>query len=103
MSETAAGLHIRIEAAIGVVQFHHLRLDHQPAALRHGVPRIEAEIHQHLFDLRGVCLYQVELGVQKLELDVFADHFVEKTDQSAGDGIEVHRAGLQHLAAREGQ
>src|SRR4029077_20052278 len=99
----AAGLNVGIEAATGVVQLHHLRLYHQPAALGHGVACVEAEIHQHLFDLRGVCLHRVELGVHKLEFDVFANHLIEKTDQSAGDGIEVHRTWLQYLAAGKGQ
>jgi hypothetical protein len=66
-------------------------------------PRVEAKIHQYLFNLRGVCLHRVELGIQKLELDVFSDHLVEKTNQSACDGIEIYRARLQHLAARESQ
>ena len=33
----------------------------------------------------------------------FPNDFVEKTDQAAGDSIEVHRARLQHLTARECQ
>jgi hypothetical protein len=38
------------------------------------------------------------LALKKLELDVFADHFVEKTEQSAGYRVQVLRPWLQHLA-----
>ncbi len=55
---------VGIKSAVGVVQLHHLRLDHQPPALRHRVSRVEAQIHKHLFDLGRIGLDRVKLAVQ---------------------------------------
>ncbi len=92
-----------IEPAVRVVQLHHLGLDLQSPSVGHGVPRVQAQIHEHLLELRWIGFDRIHRGGDDFELDVPGDYFLEETDQPAGDGIDVHRLRLQHLAAREGQ
>jgi hypothetical protein len=40
---------------IGFVEMRVRRLDRQPASLRHGVPRIDAQIKQRVLELIGVA------------------------------------------------
>src|SRR5713101_7641462 len=71
-----------IKATIRVVEFDHLRFDHQPPAFRHGIPRVEAKIHEYLLDLRGVGLDRLERRGDEFELDIFADHFIQEIHQT---------------------
>ena len=95
--------HARIKARVGFIELHHLGLDDHAAAVGHGVPRVQAQIHQHLLDLGRIGFYHFERRGQHFEFNVLADHFVEKTDQSAGNGVEVNGLSLQDLAPRKSQ
>src|SRR6267143_533493 len=99
----APGRNIGVEPAVRVVQLHHLGLDQQSPAAGHGVPRVQAQIHEHLLELNRIRFDRIDRSSDDFELDVPRDHFVEEADQAAGNGIGVHRPRLQHLAAREGQ
>ncbi len=99
----APGRNIRVEPAVRLVQFHHLGFDQQSPASRHGVPRVQAQIHEHLFELRRIRFDRIDRSGDNFQLDVPGDYFFEEAHQSAGDGIDVHRPRLQHLAAREDQ
>ena len=65
--------------ALGVVALAFLRRDiggaHlQPAAVGHGVARIDREIHDHLLELRNIDLDRPQVAaVHHVERDLFAD------------------------------
>ncbi len=99
----ATGRNVRIEPAVRVVQLRHLRFDQQSSSVGHGIARVQAQIHEHLLKLRGIGFDSIDSGGGDFELDIFANYFVQKADQPAGNGIDVHGLRLQHLAPREGQ
>ena len=47
--------HSGIKMAERIVQKDHFRFNLQQAAVGHGVARVQAEVHQHLLHLRGLC------------------------------------------------
>jgi hypothetical protein len=40
------------------------RFDYQPAAVRHGIPRIHRQVQYDLFDLPGLGAYRASIGAQ---------------------------------------
>ena len=49
------------------------------ASMRHGIPRIDREIDNHLKELTGIDVYRIQiLGRTSEKLDVFADQRQER-------------------------
>ena len=63
---------------VALVEVHILGLDDQVAPVRHGVPRVDREVHNHLLDLPRVGLNASEFRRQRRpQLYVFADQATE--------------------------
>src|SRR5690348_2622822 len=99
----SARRHVGIESAIGFVELGHLRLNSEPAAVRHGIAGVQTQIHEHLLDLRWISFQWVQVRAYNVKLDILAKHFVEKTGYAAHYGIQIDGSGLQHLSPRECQ
>ena len=90
--------------SLTLIEFHIGGLQHQPAALSHGISGILDQIHNHLFHATRIGLYRLQGGFQlQGQLDVLADQPAEHLLHSRDDLIEVQDLGLQHLAAPKGQ
>ena len=80
------------------------RGDPQSSAVRHRIARVRREIHQHLIELTGIGLHDVESGVDgDLELDVLANQPRQQRCHGVHDLVEVDGTRLQHLFAAECQ
>ena len=74
------------------------------SALRHGVARVDHQIHQHLFHLAGIDLDLAELpGDNRVDLHVLAQHAAKHAIHVPQRARQIHDARLQHLLAGEGQ
>jgi hypothetical protein len=70
----------------------------------HGVARVEAQIHQDLFELRGVGARDAQiLGESHFHFDLFADHFFEQGGGFFDHLVEVDVLWLEDLATRVGE
>ena len=78
------------------------RFDPQRSAGRHGVPRVDGEVHQDLFELSAVR-HRADLRTvePRLDRDVFADDPAQHRLHFRHDVVEVHRLRLQQLPAAE--
>ena len=83
---------------------HARRADGNPQrpAVHHRVPRVDGEIHQHLFELRGIGFDRHGL-LRELdgELDVLADQPFQQVRGLAHERIEVERLRRQRLLPAE--
>ena len=76
----------------------------EPAAIGHGVARIDREIHDHLLELRDVDLDRPEIApVHHLERDLLADQPAQQHVEIAEDLADVEHLRAQSLLAREGK
>ena len=74
------------------------------AAVRHGIARVDRQVHHHLFGLPGIGLGAAELRVERGdELDVFANEPAHQLRHVVDHEIQVEDSGRQHLLAAEGQ
>ena len=74
------------------------------AAVRHGVTRIDRQVHDHLVDVRGVHFHRRESARQAdFQLNVFPDDAPQHLVDAQNDLVEIHHAGYRHLAAAECQ
>ena len=78
--------------------------DRQRAASRHGVPRVQGKVDQHLLDLAGIRLHVTEVGGERgHHLDLLPDQAAEHLVGVDDDRVQVDDARLQHLLAPEGE
>ena len=78
--------------------------DRELAAGRHGIARIDREIHDDLLDLAAIGANRPEVrGRNHHEIDVLPDHAVEHFEIFGGDIVQVDDARSQHLLAAECQ
>jgi hypothetical protein len=79
---------------VGAVQLHVGGLDRELAAPRHGVARVDRQVHDHLVELAGVAHHAADGPEHDAELHVLADepreHLLHVPD---------HHAQGEHLAA----
>lgn len=73
----------QLEPAVGIVNINHLGFNQQPASLGHGVARIQAEIHEHLLNLRWIGFDGLRRIVDYFQFSVFPDDFVEEASEKA--------------------
>ena len=67
------------------------RLDRQRAAARHGVPTVDAEVHDRLLELRRVDEYVARLGPQDdRKLDGGADQALDHRDRLVDAGVHIY-------------
>ena len=93
----------------GLVRRHLLRVDvrrpdRERAAVRHGVPRVQGEVDEHLLELARIRLNVPEVRAERGDdLDALADQAVQHLVGVDDDRVEVDDARLQHLLAPEGE
>lgn len=92
-----------IEAAVGIVEDRHFGFNGETTPIGHGVVSVEAEVHEDLLDLKGVCLDGLNISRNEFHFDVFVDDLVEETGEAVEGLVEVQGAGLEGLAASEGE
>ena len=94
----------RMLVVVNAVQFGVGGFDDQLSPIRHGVARVDHEVHDDLFHLAGVSAN----GAQRLrsshdQLDVFTNQPREQPSHLTDDIIQIHNVGLQNLQPAEGQ
>src|SRR5882724_11099808 len=97
-------LHHRVRRPVQVIQFDIRGLNGKTAALGHGVARIHREVHDDLFHLAGVRANRSQISrTADNQLDVFANQTRNELAHFFDDGIQIHRARLQHLHPAESE
>ena len=80
------------------------RLDHDPAALRHGIPGVDDEVHDDLFHLRDIAPHRRQAVVQfDRQLDPLVDDPLEQLNRIEDDIIHVERNDLEVALPGEAQ
>ncbi len=80
------------------------RLDGDPAALRHGVARVDHQVDDHLLDLSAIHLDPSHVrALIEGELDRFADEPPEHVHHADDDLVEIQDGRGEHLLPAEGQ
>ena len=78
--------------------------DGQRAAVRHGVPRVQREVHDDLFHLAAVGLHERQLRLEaQHDLHVFLDEAAEHRPHVGDDDVQVEQRRLDDLLAAEGE
>ncbi len=89
---------------VGIIQFNSLRFNRQYAAVRHGVPGVDRQIHQHLLQLGRTRLHHKRFGAQhRIQLNVFTDHPAHQLFKPGDDIIDIHNLHFKDLLAAECQ
>ena len=79
------------------------RREFELAALRHGVARVDAQVHQHLIDLRLVAVERPQVvGYAHVERDILGQRIAQHPDGFADDVVEFERQPRAAGSAREG-
>src|SRR5207237_7787889 len=52
--DVSAGFRIRRHGSVAFIDLHVVRPNHERAAIRHGIARVHAQIHQHLVELSRI-------------------------------------------------
>src|SRR5205814_4012860 len=81
-----------------------LGLNGKNSSVGHGIARVQAQIHQNLFDLRGVCPKDIGLRRESdRKFDLLFDDTLQQARCFLYQIIETEVSRLQNLAAREGE
>ncbi len=93
-----------MHSVVGAVQLRIRSLDQEPPSVRHGVPGVDRQIHDHLLHLTGVRTDRAQIlrGADD-ELDVLADQPGQQPAHFFNDVIQIHDMRLQHLQTAESQ
>src|SRR4029077_17139029 len=87
-------------AAILPIDLHVFSLDDEPPTLRHGVTRVETQIHEHLLDLRGIDHGDAQIGSSHdADFDLLPDYPAQQAHSLHYQAIKIRLSRLQHLAA----
>lgn len=96
-SESAAEASFLIQLLVGCGKAEN-------AAVRHGVARVDAEIHEDAIDLRGVGASGLEIGSEiKLEVDAGADHRLQERNGLLDEAIQIDAPRLDRLFSGVGE
>ena len=99
-----AGRGIGIARDIVLVERGVARLDQQPAAVRHGVARVDAEIDQRRLELGAVDVDTPQaVGEDGCDLDLLAQRAPQQLAGAGHQLVDVGELRPQRLLAREGQ
>ena len=76
----------------------------EPAAVGHGVAGIHSQVHDHLLELAGVCLYVAQARLQiYLQMDVFAQQPHQQVLHVVHNRVQVQDARSEHLLPAKGE
>ena len=79
-------------------------LDAEHPPMRHGIPRIGRQVHQHLFDLPAVGMYRQHILMDyRLESDILTDDAFQKLFDLLDDLVKVDRLRIDDLFSAEGE
>src|SRR5271157_3174057 len=93
-----------VHSSVGLVKLHILRRESEDSPLRHRVPRVDAQVHEHLVQLRSVSNHGQEiLGNLGPDLDGFRKSFFDKLVDLANEVLQLHLRALAFNASRETQ
>ena len=102
--DVAAGLDFETRVPIRFAEHRGAGLQEQRAAFRHRVPRIEAEIEQHLLQFARIGADSCRVGGQgHLQGNLLADDRPQHGDQFADRLVGIDVLGPQRVAAAETQ
>ena len=94
-----AGRHADVAAHAVRAEFHIGGFDFEPSAARHGVARVDGEVHEDLIHLAGVDVDVGEIGRQaRHQLHVFTDEADQHLPQLLHHLVEVDHARLRRPA-----
>ena len=78
--------------------------DDELAAFRHGVPRVDAEIQNHLLDLARVGFDPPDFRIgMRLQIEPLADDAAQKFFHLDDERVEVDHLRLENLFPAEGE
>ena len=96
--------HALVLARVVLVELDVLGLDRQHAAVRHGVARVDHQVHQHLLELRRIEPHAAEAARRDdAQLDVLADDAAQQVLHLHDEPVQVDDPRLGDLPAREGE
>ena len=99
-----AGRRLGVPAHVGVVEHHRRGVDRERASLGHGVPGVDDQVHDDLFDLAGVGADACGIVRQpRDEVDVLADDAAQHPFDPADDLVEIEQRRLHDVLATEDQ
>src|SRR4030095_8147811 len=74
------------------------------ASPANGIPGVDTEVHQDLFDLRGISLHAPHIRAQiEVEFDAGIDYPTDEGQEIASDRIDVAMDELEVASAREAE
>jgi hypothetical protein len=89
---------------MALVPFHKARLDRKLAAVRHGVPGVPRQVHEHPLQLIRIganrCRFRLQLDAH---LHVFAHQALQHRPHLLHHAVQIEHARLQDLLAAESQ
>ena len=87
-----------------VVNEHLAGFDHELAPLRHGVPRVNRKVHQHLAELSGIDLDSADVLIEgDGQCDILAYHPAQQCLGFLDDFIDIQHFGQEDALPAEGQ
>ena len=98
--DVVAGLHAVVGLHVLFVQPDVGRLNRQLAAVWHGVPGVDREVHQNLFTLAGIEAHESQTGgYHRLQIDVLADQPLQHRPQALNHVVHAENLGSDDLLA----
>ena len=80
------------------------RLEGELASVRHGVSRVDGQVHHDLFNLPWIGLGPSEGGLEhRDEIDIFSDQSPEHLRQIRDHRVQIQHGRLEHLLPAEGE
>ncbi len=102
--DVAPGLDPGVAERVGAIQLHVGGLEGQAAAPGHGVPGVDRQVHDRLFQLVTVGFRPAQVGGEgEVQLDVFPQGAAEQGLHAHEDLVQAEAFGLKHLASGEGE
>jgi len=97
-----AGSGARMGSGILLVQLHVGRRDGERAAVGHGVPSVDRQVHDNLLELPTVSFDLTQRRIEtRDEFNVFSDEAAHHAVQIGQDGVQVEHHRFQNLLATE--
>ena len=100
----AARLHLGGSLSVLLVEKRVAGLQSQFAALGHGIPGVDGQVHDDLFHLATIDVHAAQLRLQMTgDFHILADHPAQHLLHVAHDAVEAYHRRHQHLLAAERQ
>ncbi len=102
--DVLAGRDLGVGGCVGLVQQGVGRLDGQTPSIGHGVPGVDGQVQDGVFELVLVGFDGPQAwGQDALQFDLLAQGPVQQFRHVPDQAVDVQRLGLQRLPAREGE